>query len=373
MTTVREATPSERAPAAEIARPRVSWRGDLMTVGLAAWLMVGLFVDGWAHTNLTQLETFFTPWHALFYSGFTATAAWVMWQVVRNSRSGAQGPAAIPVGYGLGVVGIGIFLVGGIGDFTWHSIFGIEQNIDALLSPTHLVLATGIMLIMTSPLRAAWASPEPGRPGLTRLLPVVLSLALATALVAFFLMYASMFRNSSSSLSAADFISYWAHHGVGGRGFLHSTVEDIQVVGMVSVLVTSIVLVAPVLLMLRRWRLPFGTVTLMYTLPALLLTAIDEFELAFLVLAAFAAGVIGDILVKALRPSSSRAGACRITAALLALPLTGLYFLAIELKWGIGWPAELWTGITLLSGIATFGLAVLMWPPSLPAGVGREE
>ena len=27
-----------------------------------------LFVDGWAHNNLDQIETFFTPWHALFYS-----------------------------------------------------------------------------------------------------------------------------------------------------------------------------------------------------------------------------------------------------------------------------------------------------------------
>ena len=40
----------------------------------ATWLIVGIFVDGWAHNN-DKPETFFTPWHALFYSGFLATAA----------------------------------------------------------------------------------------------------------------------------------------------------------------------------------------------------------------------------------------------------------------------------------------------------------
>ena len=45
---------------------------------LGTWLLVGVMVDGWAHNNLEALETFFTPWHALFYSGFVATAGWVL-------------------------------------------------------------------------------------------------------------------------------------------------------------------------------------------------------------------------------------------------------------------------------------------------------
>lgn len=37
----------------------------------------------------------------------------------------------------------------------WHSRFGIEAGIEALLSPTHLVLALGGMLMVSGPLRAA--------------------------------------------------------------------------------------------------------------------------------------------------------------------------------------------------------------------------
>jgi hypothetical protein len=40
---------------------------------MGTWLMIGLFVDGWAHNNLGEaLETSFTPWNAVFYSGFAA-------------------------------------------------------------------------------------------------------------------------------------------------------------------------------------------------------------------------------------------------------------------------------------------------------------
>jgi hypothetical protein len=47
----------------------------MLTMLFGTWLLIGLFVDGWAHTNLESLETFFTPLHVDFYSGFEATAA----------------------------------------------------------------------------------------------------------------------------------------------------------------------------------------------------------------------------------------------------------------------------------------------------------
>jgi hypothetical protein len=64
---------------ASASRHRASYGEHLVTVAVATWLMIGLFVDGWAHNNLdTSLESFFTPWHALFYSGFAACAGWLL-------------------------------------------------------------------------------------------------------------------------------------------------------------------------------------------------------------------------------------------------------------------------------------------------------
>jgi len=70
------------------ARPRASRREDLLTTVFATWLIVGTFVDGWAHNN-DKPETLFTPWHAQFYSGFLASAAWMAWIVQR--RPGGAG------------------------------------------------------------------------------------------------------------------------------------------------------------------------------------------------------------------------------------------------------------------------------------------
>src|SRR6266542_6356168 len=111
---------------------RMSWAEDLVTLVLAAWLIGGLFLDGWAHNTRPQLETFFTPWHAAFYSGFAATAAWMGWLVwTRHRAAGGSWRAAVPAGYGLGLAGLALFVVSGLGDMTWHLVFGIEQDITA--------------------------------------------------------------------------------------------------------------------------------------------------------------------------------------------------------------------------------------------------
>ena len=47
---------------------------DWLMAGLGAWLIGGLYLDGWAHIHVPALETFFTPWHAVLYSGYIAGA-----------------------------------------------------------------------------------------------------------------------------------------------------------------------------------------------------------------------------------------------------------------------------------------------------------
>lgn len=51
-------------------------RFDRVMLACCAWLVSGLFIDGWVHFHLVSAtETFFTPWHALLYSGFLARIA----------------------------------------------------------------------------------------------------------------------------------------------------------------------------------------------------------------------------------------------------------------------------------------------------------
>lgn len=194
-----------RSPAGAGPGQRLSPRRELMTVFFGTWLMVGLAVDGWAHNNLAELETFFTPWHAVFYSGFTWCALWVGWQALR-ARAHERGPRVLPLGYGGAVGGVALFGLGGLGDMTWHELLGIEQGIEALFSPTHVLLFLGALLILSAPFRAAWQADPPGAaPSYRAFLPALLSLALAVSLFAFMLMYFAAYRATGASSPMVDF------------------------------------------------------------------------------------------------------------------------------------------------------------------------
>ena len=62
-----------------------------------------------------------------------------------------------PAGYGLGMVGVVGFAAGGGGDMVWHMIFGVEVDLEALLSPSHLLLFASSL--SSSPARFALHGP----------------------------------------------------------------------------------------------------------------------------------------------------------------------------------------------------------------------
>jgi hypothetical protein len=80
MVTIRQ--PFKGAPTRE--SPKSSVRFDWIVVLLSVWWVGGLFLDGWTHNHIPQLETFFTPWHAVLYSGFLVVAIFLLVTVVRN-------------------------------------------------------------------------------------------------------------------------------------------------------------------------------------------------------------------------------------------------------------------------------------------------
>lgn len=113
------------------ARPRLTYREQLISCALGTWMLSGLYMDGWAHRSLDLKDSITTPYHAVLYSGFIAFAGWITWVVVRNFREGRRGPAASPVGYGLGFAGVAFFAIGGLLDQPWHLLLGVEQDINA--------------------------------------------------------------------------------------------------------------------------------------------------------------------------------------------------------------------------------------------------
>jgi hypothetical protein len=98
---------------------------------------------------------FFTPWHAILYSGVLVTFIFLLFNQARNTSKGYAWQRPLPNGYLLSLVGVALFLLGGTLDFLWHTLFGIEVSLEALLSPTHLLLAMSGVLVISGPMRAA--------------------------------------------------------------------------------------------------------------------------------------------------------------------------------------------------------------------------
>src|SRR5436305_14970250 len=74
--------------------PSSSVRFDWLMALVSIRWMGGLFVDAWAHSNVPKLETFFTPWHAVLYSGFLAVAATLDIKTISNRKLTAAGDVA---------------------------------------------------------------------------------------------------------------------------------------------------------------------------------------------------------------------------------------------------------------------------------------
>ena len=87
-------------------------------------------------------ESFFTPPHAVLYSGvgIGLIAGIMAFLILVKDKEIRQ--ESFSFGLKLIIVGSTIQIISGPGDFVWHELFGV----DGLLSPTHLTLITGILI-----------------------------------------------------------------------------------------------------------------------------------------------------------------------------------------------------------------------------------
>src|SRR5579863_6216254 len=77
---------------------------DRLMALLVCWFLGGLFIDGWAHNHGFVDKTFFTPWHAILYSGYAANAIALVIVIARNHARGYSWREAIPGGYELSLL-----------------------------------------------------------------------------------------------------------------------------------------------------------------------------------------------------------------------------------------------------------------------------
>src|SRR5215472_11871770 len=338
---VSESLISGSHPKARLASAGFEWA----MVGLSAAVAAGAHLDSWAHGHVAAtLETFFTPWHALLYASIAATTGFL---VVTAAWTGARPwdwARALPDGYALSLLGCVLFGVAGVLDMTWHLTLGIERGFQALISPTHLMLMVSGGLIVSGPLRAAWR-----RPGRSIGWPAIASATLTLTLLTFFGQFDHPFTSQWSALPQPPIPS-----------------EPAEELGILGLILYTGFLMGVILLLVRRFDLPVGSLTFLMSVNAVFVTTIKGADPVILI--GVVGGVVADLLLLALRPSAWRPAQLRTFAFLVPAVLYALYFAALLRVDGVWWPVHLWAGAPLVAGLTGLLVSLLVVPPAVPEG-----
>jgi hypothetical protein len=333
--------------------PATPFLRGVVSVG-TVWALGGLYLDGFAHIS-NWVESFFTWYHLILYSGVFVPGGLLVLIALGNIRRGYSWRRALPKPYLIALAGGALFFVAGLADLGWHSIFGFEEDVEALLSPTHLVLAAGGFLLFVSPLLEYLQTKPAARPtGWPRLFPVWLSWFGQLALFSFFTQYLNAF--------AAPQIF------VGARPLEDTFIWDTALAA--HVIWPTVLLVSFALISLRYWRWPKGFFTAVLTVHALSLWLLYWNEAAhqfgLVILAAPLAGILIDILYARLRPSykSARArAALRLFFFLMPLIIFLIYFAILVGFYGVWWKIHMWLGVPFVAAIVGWLLALVAAPP----------
>lgn len=331
-------------------------RFDILVSVFSLWMIIGLYVDGWAHNHGFVDTSFFTPWHALLYSGFFAVSGCIGAAAISKKLSGSAWNAILLPEYMYALLGMALFFIGGFSDMLWHILFGIERGIEALLSPTHLLLASGGSLIVTAPLRRAWnrlTSPV----GLWGWFPVLVSAGIFLSVLTFFTVFfhpVGLPTADAPAPSLSNFLS-------------------VQSLGIGSIILQSSVLTGLFLLLARRWTLPAGSFTLLISLNTIGMAILSHENLYQFVPAALLTGIGADVLYRWLRPAAKNLTRIRLFAFLLPCLFYALYFAALLATTGIWWTIHLWAGSIVIAGIAGYLSSLLIYPPAVPGEQDRTR
>src|SRR5258708_6289403 len=345
----------QASASAQKERPVSTLRFDLVMGLLSMVFVSGVYLDGWAHAHGLVDRTFFTPWHAVLYTGYLVNALVLVVALVLNHAHGFAWKHAMPAGYEVSLLGVPLFAVAGIGDLVWHTLFGFEVNLETVLSPTHLLLAFSGILIMGGPLRATLRRPS-----------IPLEGSFSGTLVQGWKTLLPMLLSLTALLSVFTFFTEFAHPFVITEAVITLyTVE--QALLLASILLQTGLLMGMSFLLIRRWRLPLGALTLIFTLNGSLMSVLAEQY--GLIPTMLLAGIVADLLLWLLKPAATRPAALRLFAFVVPFVLSLCYFLTLMLTDTVlfNWSIDLWLGSSVMAGMASRLLSYLLVPPEGPA------
>jgi hypothetical protein len=302
---------------------------------LGVCFLLGAYVDAWARVAPSQP---LGPWHDAPPDGvWLVLCGFLVLELRRGLAAGLAWRAALPAGYHQALVGGLVFGLGALGDVYYQIAFGTGQGLEALLAPPHLVQLAGGGLLVAAPLSQALHD-RPERADW----PVVISAALTLSALTFF------------TLFAHPLVDIWASN----RQPAAVTPWVAQDLGVAAILVQVSLLIGVMLLLIRSFALPRGSLTLLCALNAACLAIVSRRpELSVVPLLT---GVAADALQPWLRPDATRTAGLRAFAAGVPAFHTVLYWaVLVLLEGGTSWSPQLWVGVVLAAALAGFLVSYL--------------
>jgi hypothetical protein len=362
-------------------RPHSTLNEDAITVALATYTLVALLWDGLRHNGLTGVDNFFSPPHIAMYVGLTAVGVWIAIVLLRYQKGlDDLDWSRVPKGYGLAFVALPLAALAGPADFIWHEAYGFENQIDSTYSPPHQGLFYAGAMLAAIAAASAWQRRDMVAPCLRDFLPTAFSVTSLIAVMLFVVHQILPFYGGGIA-ATQDF-----QDDIAGRPDAFAPGADaVHTEGLsqalrhfgddafpyyffsthastAGILMFTAVLMGAILAMRRRFRIPFGALTITLTFMALLWPMLSEYKDAELIPVLVLTGVIGDLLLR--RIGDGRVGYIRLFAGVLPVVMWSIFFLCIALfGGGLGWEATLWFGLLVTTGALGYAVSLLVFPP----------
>lgn len=299
---------------------------DRTVVVLAGWLMTGVYLDAWAHVSHLP-DSFWTPWHGVLYSGLMACGVFLF--VIRATPY----RVLLGRGYQLSLLGFALGMLAGVADAVWHTLFGVEFDVEAAVSPPHLAVALGILFVVTGPARAAWVKG-------TFAIPAVLSLLYGLSILTVIFDYANPF---SATFGA-------------GAAPARELVQSEQTIALFAFMTYAALLAGVAVIAVRSDARFAPWLGLVVGGNAVAMTLVNGpmhpgATGLFLGVSVFT-GLSVVIAAMSLRPSAERPWMLRAFVFLIPVFMYVAYSVAITLGLGTWWSPTFWNGLIAVGSIA---------------------
>jgi hypothetical protein len=243
----------------------------------------------------------------------------------------------LPKGYNLSFIGILLLGLSGFLDMLWHTFIGVEKGLELFASPPHILMSIASFLIVSGPFRN-YATVKIKKISTFSILPAVISL--------------------SYILSCFTFMTLHTHpfFQVYAGGYYWRDAFQNQDRAIYFIIIQSALLAGTIFSCLRLGKLPFGSFTLILAINALLMCMLrDNYKF---IPGVVLSGLVTDLLYHKLKVAQLYS--LHIFGFLTTFIYSSSYFLTLIISRSLIWPAHLWMGTILLSGITGLLISYLV-------------